>query len=246
MISNPWTSLPNGPPFVLEDDSRAIEGFNQKAGKNAVIQTDMLPEPFVGSLNAPVFVLLENPGSGGDEDLALHGQPEFQLRVRNCHKQCSVAFPHYFLDPDTTGPGARWTAQKLKPLIELFGLRVVASGVTFLEYFPYHSKNFAHGRLRIPSQEYTFASLRRALNLDATVIITRGRKLWENAVPELAHYPLAFETSSKQNVVISARNCRFDALPNYRGKEPTEPPSGRPTGFEAVEAALGKVASDLS
>ena len=65
MVRNPWSSLPDSPPFVLADDKRAIEAFNQKARKNAIIQTDMLPEPFMGSLNAPVFVLLENPGAGG-------------------------------------------------------------------------------------------------------------------------------------------------------------------------------------
>ena len=65
MADNPWPSLPDSPPFVLANDKRAIEAFNQKAKKNAIIQTDMLPEPFVGSLHAPVFVLLENPGAGG-------------------------------------------------------------------------------------------------------------------------------------------------------------------------------------
>ena len=76
MARNPWSSLPDSPPFVLADDKRAIEAFNQKAKKNAIIQTDMLPEPFVGSLHAPVFVLLENLGAGGgEEDFALHRQP---------------------------------------------------------------------------------------------------------------------------------------------------------------------------
>ena len=167
MARNPWSSLPDSPPFVLTDDKRAIEAFNQKARKNAIIQTDMLPEPFVGSLHAPVFVLLENPGAGGgEEDFALHRQPEFQRRVRACHQQLPSQFPHYFLDPKTKGPGARWTKTKLKPLIEAFGVRVVASGVSFLEYFPYHSENFAHGRLSLPSQTFTFDALRAAVGLE--------------------------------------------------------------------------------
>ena len=242
MARNPWSSLPDSPPFVLADDKRAIEAFNQKARKNAIIQTDMLPEPFVGSLHAPVFVLLENPGAGGgEEDFALHRQPEFQRRVRACHQQLPSQFPHYFLDPKTKGPGARWTNTKLKPLIEAFGVRVVASGVSFLEYFPYHSENFAHGRLSLPSQTFTFDALRAAVGRGATIIITRGRKLWEKAVPELSTHVLVFETSSKQNVVISPKNCRFDALPFYKGKKPAEPPHDRPSGYEAVAAALKKV-----
>ena len=207
MPHNPWPSLPASPPFVLTDDKRAIEAFNQKARKHAIIQTNMLPEPFVGSLNAPVFVLLENPGAGGgEEDFALHRQPDFQRRVRACHRQLPSQFPHYFLDPDTEGPGARWTRQKLKPLVEAFGVRVVASGVCFVEYFPYHSENFAHGRLSLPSQTFTFDALRAAVGRGATIIITRGRTLWEKAVPELITHTLVFETSSKQNVVISEIN----------------------------------------
>ena len=243
MADNPWPSLPDSPPFVLANDKRAIEAFNQKAKKNAIIQTDMLPEPFVGSLHAPVFVLLENPGAGGgEEDFALHRQPEFQRRVRVCHQQLPSQFPHYFLNPKTKGPGARWTEKKLKPLIEAFDVHVVASGVTFLEYFPYHSENFAHGRLILPSQTFTFDAVRAAVGRGATIIITRGRKLWEKAVPELISHSLVFETSSKQNVTISPKNCRFDALPYYKGKKPTEPPHERPSGYEAVEAALRIVA----
>jgi len=242
MTHNPWPSLQDSPPFVLKDDKRAIEAFNQKAKKNAIIQTNMLPEPFVGSLNAPVFVLLENPGAGGgEEDFALHRQPEFQRRVRACHRQLPSQFPHYFLDPDTEGPGARWTRQKLKPLVEAFGVRVVASGVCFVEYFPYHSENFAHGRLSLPSQTFTFDALRAAVGRGATIIITRGRKLWEQSVPELTTHTLVFETSSKQNVTISPKNCRFDAMSFYEGKKPEEPPYDRPSGYEAVEAALRTV-----
>jgi len=242
MVRNPWSSLSDSPPFILEDDKRAVDAFNQKVKRNFIIQTEMLPEPFVGSLNAPVFVLLENPGVGGAEDLALHRQPEFQRRVRACHQQLSNQFPHYFLDPDSEGPGVQWTRQKLKPLVEAFGVRVVASGVCFLEYFPYHSENFAHGRLSLPSQTFTFDALRAAVGRGATIIITRGRKLWEKSVPELSTHALVFETSSKQNVTISPKNCRFDALPYYKGKKPTEPPHELPSGYEAVEAALRIVA----
>ena len=239
MTQNPWSSLPDRPPFVLNDDRLAIEAFNQKAKKSASIQTQMLPEPFVGSLHAPVFVLLENPGAGGgEEDFALHRDPEFQRRVRICHRQEACPFPHYFLDPDIAGPGVRWTARILKPLIDAFGVRVVASGVTFLEYFPYHSRNFAHGRLRLPLQQFTFDALRAALRRNAVVIITRGRALWETAVPELCAHTLAFETSSKQNVVLSSRNCRFDAVPFCRDNNSIEPPNGRPSGYGAIETAL--------
>ena len=105
------------------------------------------------------------------------------------------------------------------------------------------SENFAHGRLLLPSQTFTFDAVRAAVGRGATIIITRGRKLWEKAVPELITHSLVFETSSKQNVVISEKNCRFDALPFYKGNGPAEPPHDRPSGYEAVVAALKKVAT---
>ena len=200
----------------------------------------MLPEPFVGSLNAPVVVLLENPGAGGGkEDFALHRQLGFQLRVRACHRQKETAYPHYFLAPKVDGPGARWTARILKPLIEEFGVRVVASGIVFLEYFPYHSRNFAHSRIRVPSREFTFQALQRAIRRGATVIITRGKRIWIEAVPELGDYRLAFTTSSVQNVAISPHNCRFASIAYGKKRKPWK---RHPSGYEAARAALRKLA----
>ena len=242
MQRNPWLALPTKPPFVLPDDWESIEEFNRKnTKKNLSLQTEMLPEPFIGSLDAPLVILLQNPGDGAhEEDVALHRQADFQRRVRACHRQEDVPYPHYFVDPNESGPGGLWTKRQLGELIKEFGHSTVALGVLFLEFVPYHSKNFAHSRLHLPSQDFTLRALQRAIRRKATIIIAMGKgRDWMKAVPALANYGLLFRTSSSQTAKISPRNCRFAAI---KYGEKAEPKNGRPSGYKAAQAALGRVA----
>jgi hypothetical protein len=204
------------PPFILPADRPTLEAFNmaprQRIKDDFRVETRMLPEPFVGRLGAPIIVLLLNPGVAADpavanEDLRLHEHPTFREVVRRCHRQEATPYPNYFFDPTVTGPGARWNRRVLRRLVDEFGARIVANGITALEYFPYHSLRFAHRRLRVPSQQFTFDALRSAINRGAIVFVTRGKASWEEAVPELIGYDRAFCTRSVQNVVISPKNC---------------------------------------
>jgi hypothetical protein len=107
-------------------------------------------------------------------------------------------------------------------LIKAAGLEAVARGIVLFEYFPYHSRVFAHRALRVPSQQFGFGVLRQALTNAAAVFVTRGRALWETTIPELANHPRLFRTNSVQNIVISPRNA--------------------PAGFEHALIGLGAVA----
>jgi hypothetical protein len=226
-VTKPWLALPTDPPFVLAKDRPILEGFNRTATSKMRVETKMLPEPYVGRLDAPIILLLLNPGVPSDprvaqEDLRLHRQPAFRERVRRCHRPKGAPYPNYFVDPAAKGPGARWNLRILAPLLKEFGAEAVANGVTSMEYFPYHSEKFAHRRLRVPSQGFTFEQLRAAIRREAVIFVTRGKSVWEEAVPELRGYARAFLTRSVQNVVISPRNC--------------------PEGYEAAQVALRKIA----
>jgi hypothetical protein len=202
---NPWLEVPESAPFVLSSDRDIIDHFNSKAPPKTRVETDLLPEPFVGRLDAPIVLLALNPGVA-DGDFALHRQAAFRERVRACHRQAPSEWPYYYLDPQLDGPGARWSQRVLGPLIRTVGLDVVARGVVLFEFFPYHSRAFAHGALRVPSQQFGFHALRQALVGAAAVFVTRGRGLWESAVPKLAHHSRLFRTNSVQNIVISPGN----------------------------------------
>ena len=74
-MDNPWTNLPSASPFVLSEDQRAINAFNQSLLKRnprdpRVIDTTIPPEPFLGLRDAPVVVLMGNPGrDAGDDEM---------------------------------------------------------------------------------------------------------------------------------------------------------------------------------
>lgn len=64
--ANPWGRLPLESPWVLPEDRLAIDVFNASAGSSHRIHIETPPEPFLGPLDAPIVVLLLNPGTNGD------------------------------------------------------------------------------------------------------------------------------------------------------------------------------------
>jgi hypothetical protein len=201
---NPWTNIPSAPPFVLDSDRNIVEAFNRTAGDDVRIQTRLLPEPYVGRPDALVVLLLNNPGLGGGE-FELHRKPEFIDRVLSCLRQERADYPNFYLHPRATGDGAEWHRRIFKSLILDFGLQAVANAVLDLEYFPYHSRDFPRG-VWLPSQAYTQHLLRTALKRGAAVLVSRGRDMWEAAVPELRNYKHAFYSNSLRNAAVSAGN----------------------------------------
>src|SRR5262249_27420563 len=89
------------------------------------------------------------------------------------------------------------------------GWEAVARGVLCVEYFPYHSENFASRKLAdpLPSQAYSFWLVRRAMDLDAVILIGRGARLWFEQVPRLQHYHRKWRLNSTGNTIVSMNNC---------------------------------------
>jgi hypothetical protein len=218
---NPWIDLLSRPPYLLEQDRSEVERFNQGAARSVRIETSLLPEPYVGRIDAPVVLLTLNPGVSTD-DFALHRNPQFRERVLQCHRQEPMAYPNYYLDPDVSGPGARWLHRIARPLVSVFGARAVAHSLALVEFFPYHSERFAHRGVRVPSQAYTLSLVQAAIARGTAIFITRGRELWYGAVPELRTCSRVFFTKSAQNIVISPNNC--------------------PDGYPVVAAAVSEAA----
>lgn len=88
-LANPWLALPTSAPFVLASDAPLVERFNEPAAPPLKIETSLLPEPYVGPVDAPIVLLTLNPGvSAGD--FALHADSTFRERVLACHRQDRV------------------------------------------------------------------------------------------------------------------------------------------------------------
>jgi hypothetical protein len=85
-------------PYVSEADKPAIAAFNDHARDEYRIQTDVLPEPFLGRKDAPIVLL--NPNPGFDERAYLTYETPYARdawRKNVLHEP--LAYPFYFLDP---------------------------------------------------------------------------------------------------------------------------------------------------
>jgi len=216
-MRNPWMDLPHHAPFVLSEDAKAIADFNRTANESTRIHLELFPEPFLGDPTSPVVLLSLNPGFS-DDDARCHADPTFASLSRANLEHRLSDHPFYLINPVVRGPGRNWWDRRLGCLLESASREVVAKRVSCVELFGYHSRQFAHERLRLPSRGYGAYLARQALARDAVIVLTRSRRLWFGSVPELRKYPRLFVLRSVQNTTISPRNC--------------------PSGFEDIVAAL--------
>jgi hypothetical protein len=209
-LQNPWHAIdPSNPPYVLASDEPHIRAFNTTVGDDSDYALDLtlLPDPWVGRLEAAVVLLNLNPGlSPGDA--AAHKLPKLRRAIVANLRQEPSRFPLFYLDPDLAdAPGARWWRQSLRPLIERFGADQVASHVVCLEFHAYHSDAYKPLPVTLPSQWFVFGKLRAAIHRGATVVVMRGQAAWQKAVPELLSHPQVFSTRNPRVSVVSPRNC---------------------------------------
>src|SRR5215212_1247502 len=108
-IENPWTSLRMEAPYVCEPDKPAVAAFNARASDDYRLQTDVLPEPFLGRKDAPIVLLNLNPGFDESDNLAYEDPHAFDAWRKNAYHE-PLAYPFYFLDPQFphAGRARRW------------------------------------------------------------------------------------------------------------------------------------------
>lgn len=136
MNENPWCCLPAGPPYVLPGDASLVQNFNLCAGPNRFLHIEkILPEAFVGSRHAPVVLLSNNPGYT-EQGAPSKQEAAFVAKMRNNLHHDPSPHPFVFLAPDYGGPGKKWWTSKLKDLLELFGVPVIARSILNVPYFP--------------------------------------------------------------------------------------------------------------
>ena len=190
---NPWHSLPIAPPHLLPSDRLGVEVFNATADDKHRIHVDTPPEPFLGSLNAPIVVLLLNPGVGDDEGRF----PELARSIR----QPEPTDKHFYIRGTN-----RWWASLTSSLRRDRPNADVSRSILSVEYFPYRSKSFGCGHVRLPSQDYSFGIVRKAISRQATIVIARGERHWFGAVPELVAYEHRVRMINPRKASLSERN----------------------------------------
>jgi hypothetical protein len=208
MHENPWHRLPEQPPFVLPEDKEAVLDFNKRASdKHKLYVYDILPEPFAGDPDAPVVLLLNNPGVKRDR-LKYKKHPRFVARMRENLLHKPSDYPFVFFAPDIPAICHEWWNRKLKGLLE-FSYICLAKSILAVDHFPYPSQGYPAGRFQLPShtQDYSFNLVKKAIERKAIIVLMRGKKRWERDVPELTTYKRLCRVKNPRRATISPGNC---------------------------------------
>jgi hypothetical protein len=192
--------------------------FNAAAHQDYKLRLNLIPEPFVGNPDAPLLLLGNNPGVK-DEPRPYKLTPSFVSRMRANLLHQPSQFPFLYFDPNPAlGPPdkGQWWERKLKHLLSHSwpgkeSVRSILSRtILAVEFLPYASHRYRHGSLRLPSQKYSIALVENAMSRGAVIVLTRGIRRWEKAMPNLAKYDLLVRLKEVQRAPISPDNCCND------------------------------------
>ncbi len=91
------------------------------------------------------------------------------------------------------GGGPTWWRKTFNKLNkDKIDFHIISKSFLSLEFFPYHSKSYSHFPITLRSQEYVFELLSQRIKNpvpNQKIILMRGQRYWETAVPELVDYP---------------------------------------------------------
>lgn len=201
-MENPWRELPDTPPFVAPADAAQIARLAPRLRGPYELKLDLLPQPWTGNVNtAEVFMLALNPGFAEVDHQDLQN-PDYAEQWR-LTLTFETRTPFYFLDPAfARTSGFQWWHRRLRELIAVAGLEVVAKKVMCLEHFPYKSVRYQPLGVTLPSQQFTAELLREAMRQGKQVVVMRSERIWLESVPELKAYPY-IRLSNHQNPYLS-------------------------------------------
>jgi len=214
-MKNPWLELKRNAPYVLKEDKKIIEQFNKKAKREHKIALNALPVPFQGNpFKAKIIFLQLNPGLDwpiGYEDEKDDFVAKFDKKYKNDTfkniKHQKLDFPFYDLNPNyRLYGGFRYWTKILSSFIKSKGdYKIISNNICCIEYFPYHSKKFSYGSIKLKNQDYIINLLKNILKRkNIKIILMKGEKTWLKAVPELKGNYISL--NSKRNVVLSRKN----------------------------------------
>ncbi len=226
-MQNPWRALPTAPDYVLPEDRAAVEAANVKNAERRkdawryYYHLELLPDPYIGNLDAPVVLFSLNPGytpaKSGDgncnDDWWHANSAEMHGAYRRNFNEEPSEYPMFFLDPILRdSPGGQYWTRKLGELISACGdAERVAKNLTTIEFFPYHSNRFGGG-CEVPSQAFARYQIQRAMARNALIIIVRAKRALLNAVPTLASYPFVTVNSPASGCVSRGNVPEFQRI----------------------------------
>jgi len=212
MNENPWVSLRQSPPYILNKDREAIKDFNKKCSKRKyLIRIRSLPEPFIGNPHTATVIFLSLNPSHNRADQTWHRKRIFKRAVRSNLRHEKTKYPFYPLDPKfEQSPVAIWWKSRLNELLkEVNNDALVAMKVCVIEWFPYHSEKANLGIFKkrpLFSQRYSFDLAQNALrDKTKTVVVMRSYKHWKQSAGSLKG---SIRLKNYQGLSVSRGNLR--------------------------------------
>ncbi len=222
-MENPWTRLPKQPPYVLPEDRDAVlaanASLNEVERREYGYQLQLLPDPFIGDLNAPFVMIYLNPGytppatNGTFNDDWWHANSiALQDAYRNNFAQRPLRYPFFFLDPAfRNSPGGEYWNRHLRELLNYCDQGQLANNLLVMDYFPYHSKSYKM-LCTVPSQKFVIEHLRSAMERGAEILLMRSESALRKAVPQLAEYDYLRANSAQSGYVTRNNVPGFDRI----------------------------------
>jgi len=206
-VQNPWLHTPRQAPHVLPQDKPAVDRWNASLSRADPrrIELHVLPEPVLGLHDAPVVVLMANPGSTpGDR----HIPREWVTQVNWDALMTPGGTPMYSLDDRAaTFPGGIWWRQATRGLLAPGRTYAdLAAKILVVQYHGYHSAKASLPREDLPSQDFAIALVTAAMSRDAAIILGTASKFWLTRVPALRSYRFLVTKNSPQAKSLSPGN----------------------------------------
>lgn len=215
---NPWLQFNSVDSKIHPADISIIDNFNKKAKENFKYHLNLLPEPYIGSLDAKIIVLALNPGFN-EKDFNYHSKEPFKSIHQKNLNQDKVDFPFYYLNPQLKEtPGSKWWYKKMHWLLEEFGQEKISKSICCLQYTPYHSKEFKYTKETFETQKFTKKTLESHINSNSLIVLMRSRKIWTELCPSLQKYKNVIEMKNPRNPTFSPGNLgenAYDQILNF-------------------------------
>lgn len=208
-MKNPWKDFiaQKGRSKFHDLDRPHIMAFNHfmKGRKAYLLAEHLEPHPYFGNPEAPVVVLLANPGKNAQES-----SPKFRLSKtqKKISQENLLHRGDFVLRYDSVDKSleSRWLKSMTRELRMDSSDKEVAENVFFLNFHGYHSKSWSPIPFTFETQRYNFYLLRKAIERNAIILMKRNVKGWFTAVPELVNHKKRYEFKSPRGVHITERN----------------------------------------
>jgi hypothetical protein len=212
-MDNPWKEI-SSEKRVLDVDEKEVRKHNEKYKDNdeRLISLNYFPEPFIGDPNAKIYLLLGNPGMEADRTKRIENyniiKKNSDYYIKNLkHQAADPNFPLYYLHEafkNIDEGGYIWWRKALGKLKnENVSFEKIAKSFFAVETYGYHSANGENKMRSLPSSQYSYHLVKKAIADKKLIIVTRAVSVWSKHVKELRDYYNCYFLASNMGIRLS-------------------------------------------